>query len=71
MGTDELLKKLDELVASGKKKLKLLIPHSEAGAVADVYRLATVLDCEYVEQGALITAECDARAQGRFEKYVQ
>lgn len=71
MGTDELLKRLDELVASGKKKLKLLIPHSEAGAVADVYRLATVLDCEYVEQGALITAECDARAQGRFEKYVQ
>ena len=71
LGTDELLKKLDELVASGKKKLKLLIPHSEAGAVADVYRLATVLDCEYVEQGALITAECDARAQGRFEKYVQ
>ena len=71
VGTDELLKKLDELVASGKKKLKLLIPHSEAGAVADVYRLATVLDCEYVEQGALITAECDARAQGTFEKYVQ
>lgn len=71
MGTDELLKRLDELVASGKKKLKLLIPHSEAGAVADVYRLATVLNCEYVEQGALITAECDARAQGRFEKYVQ
>ncbi|MBQ5838069.1 MAG: GTPase HflX [Clostridia bacterium] len=71
LGTDELLKRLDELVASGKKKLKLLIPHSEAGAVADVYRLATVLDCEYVEQGALITAECDARAQGRFEKYVQ
>ena len=71
MGTDELLKRLDELVASGKKKLKLLIPHSEAGAVADVYRLATVLDCEYVEQGALITTECDARAQGRFEKYVQ
>ncbi|MBQ1206518.1 MAG: GTPase HflX [Clostridia bacterium] len=71
LGTDELLKRLDELVASGKKKLKLLIPHSEAGAVADVYRLATVLDCEYVEQGALITAECDARAQGTFEKYVQ
>ena len=69
-GTDELLNRLDELLASGKKKLKLLIPHSEAGIVSEIYRLATVLDCEYVDSGALITAECDARACGTFEKYV-
>ncbi len=68
-GTQSLLEKLDELVAAGKKKLKILIPHSEAGVVADIYRLATVLDCEYVAEGALITADCDARAQGMFEKY--
>ncbi len=68
-GTAELLNKLDELVASGKKKLKLLIPHSEAGVVSDIYRLATVLECEYVAEGALISAECDARACGMFEKY--
>ena len=71
MGTTALLERLDELVASGKRRLELLIPHSEAGVVADVYRLATVLECNYVEQGALITAECDARAQGMFEKYVK
>ena len=69
-GTDELLNRLDELLASGKKKLKLLIPHAEAGIVSEIYRLATVLDCEYVDSGALITAECDARACGTFEKYV-
>lgn len=68
-GTENLLLKLDELVASGKKKLKLLIPHSDAGVVTDIYRLATVIDCEYTDNGALITAECDARAQGTFEKY--
>ncbi|MBQ4316752.1 MAG: GTPase HflX [Clostridia bacterium] len=70
LGTDELLNRLDELLASGKKKLKLLIPHAEAGIVSEIYRLATVLDCEYVDSGALITAECDARACGTFEKYV-
>ncbi len=69
LGTQALLERLDELVASGKKKLKLLIPHSDGGMVSEVYRLATVLDCEYVDTGALITAECDARAQGTFEKY--
>ena len=69
IGTDELLAKLDELVSAGKKKMKLLVPHSEAGIVTDIYRLATVLECEYIAEGALITAECDARAQGTFGKY--
>jgi GTP-binding protein HflX len=69
VGTDELLQKLDELVASGKKKLKLLVPHTEGNVVSDIYRLATVIECDYVEEGALITAECDARAQGMFGKY--
>ena len=68
-GTDELLEKLDELVSSGKKKLKLLIPHHEAGIVSEIYRLATVHECEYTDNGALIVAECDARACGMFEKY--
>ncbi len=69
-GTDKLLEKLDELLSNGKKKLKLLIPHSDGGAVADVYRLATVLSCDYVDSGALVFAECDIRAQGTFAKYV-
>ena len=68
-GTQALLEKLDELVSSGKKKMRLLVPHSEAGAVTDIYRLATVLECEYTDSGALIYAECDARAQGTFGKY--
>lgn len=71
VGTDELLKRLDELVSSGKKKLTLLIPYSEGSVVTDIYRLATVLECDYVDEGTLITAECDARAQGTFEKYIK
>ncbi|MBQ3230113.1 MAG: GTPase HflX [Clostridia bacterium] len=70
MGTDALLQRLDELVSNGKRKLKLLVPHSEGGVVSDIYRLATVLECEYIAEGALIFAECDARAQGTFEKYI-
>lgn len=69
-GTNALLEKLDELVASGKKKLKLLIPYSEGNVVADVHRLATVLELDYADNGTVILAECDARAQGTFEKYV-
>lgn len=68
-GTLLLLERLDELVASGKKKLQLLIPYAEGNAVADVHRLATVIKLDYVDEGTLILAECDARAQGMFEKY--
>ena len=64
-----LLARLDELVSAGKKKMRLLIPHSEAGVVTDIYRLATVIECEYTADGALVFAECDARAQGTFGKY--
>ncbi len=69
-GTNALLEKLDELVASGKKKLKLLIPYSEGNVVSDVHRLATVLELDYADNGTVIIAECDSRAQGTFEKYV-
>ncbi len=69
-GTSALLERLDELVASGKKKLKLLIPYSEGNVVSDVHRLATVLELDYADNGTVILAECDARAQGTFEKYV-
>lgn len=70
VGTDALLEKLDELVSSGKQKLKLLIPYSEGSVVSEIHRLATVLECEYVDDGTLILAECDSRAQGTFEKYI-
>ncbi len=70
-GTDALLARLDELVADGKKRLKLLIPHSDYGAVSEVYRLATVLECEHGEDGVTVVAECDERAQGTFSKYIK
>ena len=71
IGTQALLEKLDELVSSGKKKLSLLVPYSEGSVVTDIYRLATVLECEYVDEGTLLLPECDARAQGTFEKYIK
>ncbi len=71
LGTEKLLERLDELVSSGKKKLSLLIPYSEGNVVTEVYRLATVISCDYVDEGTLLLAECDARAQGTFEKYIK
>lgn len=69
-GIDTLLSKLEELVADGTCRLKLFFAHSEASKCADVYRLARVVGCEYLENGTLVTAMCDSRARGFFAKHI-
>lgn len=70
-GVDELLKKLDEQIGSGKKILRLFFPHAQAAKAADVYRLAVVLETEYTPEGTRIVAQCDPRAQGLFADWVE
>ena len=70
-GCEIFVTKLEETVNGGKKLLKLFFPHSQAGKAAEVYRFATVSDTEYTENGTLLTALCDSRAQGMFSQFVQ
>lgn len=70
-GIEALLGKLEETVNGGKKILKLFFSHAQAGKAAEVYRFATVHDTEYTENGTVITALCDSRAQGMFSQFVQ
>lgn len=67
---EKLLEKLDELNSDGKKILKLLVPHKDGAVLNDIYRLATVLTTDYVAEGTLVEAECDARAQGKFKDLI-
>ena len=67
---EKLLEKLDELNSDGKKILKLLVPHKNGAVLNDIYRLATVLSTDYVAEGTLVEAECDARAQGKFKEFI-
>lgn len=70
-GIGTLLDKLEETVNGGKKILKLFFSHAQAGKAAEVYRFATVHNTEYTENGTVITALCDSRAQGMFSQFVQ
>ncbi|MBE6578497.1 MAG: GTPase HflX [Ruminococcaceae bacterium] len=70
-GIETLLDKLEETVNGGKKILKLFFSHVQAGKAAEVYRFATVHNTEYTENGTVITALCDSRAQGMFSQFVQ
>ena len=68
-GIDSLLSELDEMVSCGKKVLKLFFPHAVRAKTADVYRHARVIGSEFIDDGVIITAECDRRAQGMFLEY--
>ncbi len=70
-GIETLLEKLEETVNGGKKVLKLFFSHAQAGKAAEVYRFATVHNTEYTENGTVITALCDSRAQGMFSQFIQ
>lgn len=70
-GIEALLDKLEETVNGGKKILKLFFSHAQAGKAAEVYRFATVHNTEYTENGTVITALCDSRAQGMFSQFIQ
>lgn len=69
-GVDKLLEKLDEIVSDGKKILRLFFSHSTQAKTAEVYRLARVISTDFTDDGTIITAECDERAQGAFKEYV-
>ena len=69
-GVDELVKRLEELVLSGKKRTVFLIPYSEQGALDQLYKLASVENVEYGGECVEVTAMADARARGTLKRYL-
>ena len=69
-GVDELVKRLEELVLSGKKRTVFLIPYSEHGALDQLYKLASVENVEYGGECVEVTAMADARARGTLKRYL-
>ena len=53
-----------------KKRTVFLIPHSEQGAVNQLYKYATVESVEYGAEGVTVTAMADAKARGMMKKYL-
>jgi hypothetical protein len=66
---DELSQALEELVRTGKKKIKYLIPNAAAGAMNTLYSLAAVDDVDYGAEFITAYATVDARVRGMMAKY--
>lgn len=68
-GTDTLLEVIDEELAKSKKTVTFLFPFEMQAAVNNLYENATVLNVEYTENGALVTAVVDEKCYGMYKKY--
>lgn len=69
-GMDELSRAVARVLDSGRLRLRLLIPYSDAANIDLLHREAKVLSEEYTPDGVLIAAVCDARIGGRLKEYI-
>ncbi len=66
----QLLSKLEEVISDGKRVLKLSFTYSQQSKLNELHGMARVIDTRYEGDAVIVTAECDARAQGYFRDYV-
>lgn len=69
-GIDELLQAIDDNLPVRIKKVKLLIPFSQAGLSSEIRTKATLISEEYTEQGILIEATVDELMYNKLEEYL-
>ena len=67
---DLLVEKIEQIASERTRRQVFRIPLSRQDIVASLYKLATVEDVSYDENGAVVTAVCDKRAQGMFREWL-
>lgn len=69
-GLGGLLAKMEDAIAGASKLVKLLVPHSEYRAVAELYASGPVLSRRDTDDGAEISARIPLRKFPLFEKWI-
>ncbi len=69
-GTEELVQKLEALATAGKKICVFHFPPHKLGLINQLYASATVMDVEYLDDGARVTAVCDKKSAGKLAEYL-
>lgn len=69
-GLGGLLAKMEDAIAGASKLVKLLVPHSEYRAVAELYASGPVLSRRDIDDGAEISARIPLRKFPLFEKWI-
>ncbi len=69
-GLERLIERMEQVVHEGSGRYRFLLPFSEQSVLNKMYGHATVEEVEYREDGIAVTAVCDGKAKGMFEKWM-
>ena len=69
-GSQELVKKLSEMLDKGKRHVNLKIPYAKAALVDMLNREAAVLSCEYTDDGVEIEAVVPPDVYGKVKEFI-
>lgn len=69
-GSDLLIEKIEDELSKAKKQCAFLIPHSSAGKLSYLYKVANVLQTDYQENGIYVTAVCDEKTRGSLAEFL-
>ncbi|MCX5758280.1 MAG: hypothetical protein NTU83_07200 [Candidatus Hydrogenedentes bacterium] len=69
-GFRELLAEVDRQLAAGFRRVRLSIPHDQAGVLARLRRTGRILSQEYVNDSILVEAEVDSALERAVEPYL-
>ena len=70
LGIDELFSLLDELINKSSKRVRLVFPYTEQGALNQLYGSYSVESCDYTDAGVVVITVLDGKGQGQFERYI-
>jgi GTP-binding protein HflX len=70
MNIDGLIAKIEEILFSSKKKIKVLIPFTDGGVLGLIYKNATVSKEETVEDGFMLDIVCDEEIYNKVKGYI-
>ncbi len=68
-GIDNLLGKIEDIIHHGKSRVTFNIPNSEQGALAVLYKNATIESIEYGSECVSVVATVDEKTRGMLRKY--
>ena len=68
-GIDALIEKLEQIAATGRKKVTINLPNSKLGLLDLIYKNGSDISIEYGDKSALVTAVLDICTIGRLKEY--
>lgn len=67
---EKLIASIEKMVASSAKFMRLLVPHSDYSAIAELHKIGTITEKKILDEGVLISANIPIALTENFKKWL-